>query len=153
MKKTTLCHIEKDNCYLMLYRNKKKNDENGGKWVGVGGKFEPGETAEQCLVREVFEETGLTLTGYIFHGIVRFESDIWGSEDMYIYTGTEFSGDLREDCEEGELSWIPKSEVMSLPMWAGDRIFLKKILNNETNIRMTLRYKGESLEEVLDEIQ
>lgn len=150
MKNTTLCYIKRDNKYLMMYRNKKENDENEGKWVGVGGKFEPGETAEECLVRETYEETGLTLTGFIFHGIIHFISDKWGSEDMYLYTGTDFSGELIKDCSEGILKWVPIDEVMELPMWSGDRLFLEKMLEGKTGLDMTLRYEGDTLVEVID---
>lgn len=148
MKKTTLCYIKRGDEYLLLYRNKKKNDENEGKWVGVGGKFEPGETPEECLVREVYEETGLTLTGYIFHGIVGFRSDKWGEEDMYLYTGTEFTGEIIRDCDEGELRWISKDKMLELPMWEGDKLFLKPMLEGEVDIDMTLCYVGDKLIDV-----
>jgi len=145
MINTTLCYIEKDNQYLMLYRNKKENDCNEGKWIGVGGKFEKGETAEACLKREVFEETGLTLTDYIFHGVVHFISDKWEAEDMYLFTGTAFTGEIKQNCDEGELRFVPKDQVLSLPTWAGDRFFLEKMLRGEQHINMTLSYKGDEL--------
>ena len=94
---TTLCYIRKNGKILMLYRNKKENDLNQGKWVGVGGKFEEGETPDQCLIREVFEETGLTLTRFHLHGVVTFVSDTWDNEYMFLYTGTEYSGELSPD--------------------------------------------------------
>ena len=87
MKNTTLCYLEKDDCYLMLHRIKKQQDENQGKWIGIGGKFEEGESPIDCLVREVQEETGLHLTGYQFRGIVTFVSDEWGTEQMHLFTG------------------------------------------------------------------
>lgn len=173
---TTLCHIEKDGCYLMLYRNKKQHDVNGGKWVGVGGKFEPGETAEQCVIREVKEETGLTLSHLTLHGKVEFISDEWEDELIYIYTANGFSGELTPladsaysraapmtdanasvshqlralatpaySSSEGELHWIPKEDILSLPIWEGDKLFLKKIIAGDTDIDMTLEYKGDTL--------
>ena len=147
MRNTTLCYIIKDGSYLMLYRNKKENDVNGGKWVGVGGKFEAGETPEQCLLREVREETGLLLTAYTFRGIVHFRSDAWEDEEMYLYTGEGFEGELSEGCAEGELHWIPIPEVMNLSLWEGDKIFLKMLTEDERNIDLTLRYEGDTLTE------
>lgn len=144
---TTLCYIEQEGKLLMLYRNKKANDVNEGKWIGVGGKFEPGETAQQCLLREVYEETGLTLTAYRFNGIIRFASEGWETEDMYLYTGLSFTGELK-DCDEGILKWIPKEEIMGLRLWEGDRIFLKELLAGKTGIHMQLKYKGDELVEV-----
>lgn len=149
MINTTLCYIEKDGKYLMLYRNKKKNDLNEGKWVGVGGKFEPGETAEECLVREVHEETGLTLTDWHFYGIVNFFSDKWDDEAMYLYLGKDFEGDLCKNCDEGELRWVDKSEIMKLPMWEGDVYFLREMLLGADKISMTLRYEGDTLKEII----
>lgn len=151
MKNTTLCYIEKDGKYLMLYRNKKENDLNEGKWVGVGGKFEPGETAEQCLVREVREETGLTLTDWHFYGIVNFISDKWDDEAMYLYLGKSFEGELLKSCDEGELRWVEKTAVMELPMWEGDIYFLKEMLSGTKKISMTLRYEGDTLKEMINE--
>lgn len=146
---TTLCYIEQDGKLLMLYRNKKKKDVNTGKWIGVGGKFEPGETPEQCLLREVYEETGLTLIRYRFNGIIRFASEGWETEDMYLYTGLAFTGELK-DCDEGVLKWIPKEEIMSLRLWEGDKIFLKELLSGKTGIHLQLKYKGDELVEVLN---
>lgn len=142
---STLCYIEKDGKYLMLYRNKKKHDVNGGKYVGVGGKFEPGETADACLLREVFEETGLRLTSYHCHGIVVFRSDEWEDENMYLYSATDFDGSLNETCDEGELRWVAKEEVLALPAWAGDRYFLRPLLRGEKEINMELGYIGDRL--------
>ena len=107
MKLTTLCYIEKDDKYLMLHRVKKENDLNHDKWVGVGGKFEPDETPEECMLREVREETGLTLTKYQFRAILTFLSDEWETEYIHLYTASEFTGTLLE-CDEGNLEWIPK---------------------------------------------
>lgn len=145
MINTTLCYIEKDGQYLMLLRNKKENDLNEGKWVGVGGKFEAGETPEECLIREVREETGVTLTEYDFLGIVKFISDTWEDEDMYLYIGRAYEGDIDYDCNEGELKWIPADEVMDLNLWEGDRYFLAPMMKGETHIELTLRYEGNDL--------
>lgn len=147
MKNTTLCYIEKDDCYLMLLRNKKKVDENKGKWIGVGGHFEEGETPEECVIREVYEETGLTLTDYRFRGIVTFVSEEWGTDYMHLFTASGFSGELKE-CDEGELRWIPKSEIMNLNLWEGDREFLKMLFDNEAFFSMKLSYVGDNLTDV-----
>lgn len=147
--KTTLCYIEKDGKYLMLFRNKKHSDVNEGKWVGVGGKFRPGESPEECLLREVKEETGLTLTKFHFCGIVNFISDIWENEEMYLYLGQEFNGEITAECDEGTLEWIDKSRVLSLPAWEGDRYFLTEMLNGADKINLTLEYEGDTLIKVL----
>ena len=121
---STLCHIIQDDKYLMMHRVKKKNDINKDKWIGVGGKFEYGESPEECLLREVKEETGLTLTEYKFRGIVTF---VYGEdvvEYMHLYTADKFEGELI-DCDEGELVWVPIKEVCNLPIWEGDKIFFK----------------------------
>lgn len=145
MKETTLCYIEKDKQYLMLYRNKKQADPNEGKWIGVGGKLEIGETPEQCLLREVREETGLELTEYTQRGTIYFCSDTWEDEVMYLFTATGFCGEITRDCEEGELKWIPFEEIMDLNLWEGDRVFLKALLEEKSNINITLQYQGERL--------
>lgn len=147
MKNTTLCYIEKDEKYLMLFRNKKEIDLNKGKWIGVGGKFEDGESPDECLLREVFEETGLTLTKYDFRGIVTFVSDEWGTEYMHLFTATEFTGEVKE-CNEGELAWIPKKDVMDLNLWEGDREFLKLLFEESGFFSMKLTYQGDNLTEV-----
>ena len=157
MKRATLCYISRNNAagreYLMLYRNKKQNDPNAGKWIGVGGKFEADETPDECMLREVREETGLELASYHFCGVIHFVSDTWEDEDMYLYraeTGEECGADgtaaiKMPACEEGELRWIPESQLMDLPMWEGDRLFLKPLIEGEDAIAMTLRYEGDSL--------
>lgn len=149
-KYCTLCYIEKDGCYLMLYRNKKENDPNEGKWIGVGGKLEDGETPDKCVVREVREETGLVLTDYTYHGMVHFRSDLWCDEEMYLYTASGFEGEVNFDCDEGMLKWIPKEQVMDLSLWEGDRVFLKYLLEGRRDMDLTLVYQGEKLVEVRD---
>lgn len=148
---TTLCYIEKDDSYLMLHRIKKENDLNKDKWIGVGGKFEDGETPEECLLREVKEETGLTLTSYCLRGVITFISDEWGSEYMFLYTADEFEGKLREDkmhsCEEGVLTWVPKSDIENLNLWEGDKIFFRLLDTKESFFSLKLRYKGDKLVE------
>lgn len=147
MKNTTLCYIEKDGAYLLLHRVKKKADVNGGKWVGVGGHFEEGEGAEECVLREVREETGLTLTEYRYAGRIRFESDAWPTEVMHLFHATGFSGELLADCNEGNLAWVDKKRALSLPMWEGDRLFLDKIEEGAPFFHMILRYEGDRLAE------
>ena len=148
---TTLCYIEKDDKYLMLHRVKKENDLNKDKWVGVGGKFEPGETPEECLLREVKEETGLTLTSYKFRAIITFISDEWGVEYMHLFTADAYEGDLSEammrDCDEGELVWVPKSEIENLHLWEGDKIFFRLLEERDTFFSLKLRYEGDDLVE------
>ena len=145
MKNTTLCHIEKDGKYLMLHRIKKENDLNHDKWVGIGGKFEDGESPEQCNRRETLEETGLTLNSARYCGIVTFVSDKWETEYMHIFVSTDFSGTLRE-CDEGVLEWVDKAEIYNLPLWEGDKIFLRLIENQNTPFfSLRLEYMGERL--------
>ena len=129
----------------MLYRNKKHSDVNEGKWVGVGGKFLPGESPDECLLREVKEETGLTLTRFHFYGIVNFISNIWENEEMYLYLGQAFEGELNENCNEGTLKWVNKENVLALPAWEGDRYFLTGMLSGADKINLTLRYEGNKL--------
>ena len=144
MKNSTLCYIEKDGAYLMLHRTKKENDENRDKWIGIGGKFEDRESPEDCLLREVYEETGLILTKWRYRGIVTFVSTEYPTEYMHLFTATEFSG-IVKDCDEGDLQWLPVADVMSLPMWAGDRIFLRLLQTDEPFFSLKLSYEGESL--------
>ena len=147
---TTLCYIEKNDCYLMMHRVSKKNDLNEGKWIGVGGHFEEGESPEECLLREVYEETGLTLTSYRLRGIITFISDKWGCEYMHLYTADDFEGNMdaaREKCAEGILEWIPKNEIYDLNLWEGDRIFLKILMESDKFFSLKLQYQGDELVE------
>lgn len=144
---TTLCYIEKEGKYLMLHRVKKHHDINAGKWIGVGGHVENGETPEECLLREVKEETGLTLTAYRLRGLVTFLSDVCEPELMCVFTADAFDGELIE-CDEGELAWVEKSDVLGLPTWEGDRVFLERLLSgDERFFSIKLRYEGDRLVE------
>ncbi len=136
---TTLCYIERDGSYLMLLRNKKKNDLNEGKWIAPGGKLEGQETPDECVRREVLEETGLTLRSLRLRGVVEFISERWEDEHMYLYTSDDFEGCL-EECDEGELHWIPKSGVFDLPLWEGDRVFLEYLLEDRPFFHLEARY-------------
>ena len=150
MKQTTLCYLERGDEYLMLHRIKKKNDENHDKWIGVGGKFEAGESPEDCMHREIFEETGLTVTDYRYRGIVTFVSDIYETEYMHLFTVTDWTGEARE-CDEGELAWIKKQKLFDLTLWQGDRIFLELLQKEVPFFSLKLTYRGDELiEAVLD---
>ena len=144
MQNTTLCHIEKDGKYLMLHRVKKKNDLNQDKWVGIGGKFIDKESPEECNAREVAEETGLTLNSCRYCGIVTFVSDKWETEYMHIFHSDDFSGTLI-DCDEGVLEWVDKQALYDLPIWEGDKIFLKLIELKVPFFSLKLEYVGERL--------
>lgn len=126
MIQTTLCYIRQDDNYLMLHRVKKEQDANRDKWIGIGGKFEDKESPEDCLLREVREETGLTLTSYRYRGLVTFVSDRWPTEYMHLFTADGFTGTLKE-CDEGVLEWVPMDRLAQLPHWEGDLIFLDLI--------------------------
>jgi len=145
---TTLCYIEKDDCYLMLHRIKKENDINKDKWIGIGGHFEDRESPEECLLREVKEETGLTLTSYRFRGIVTFVTETGLFEYMCLYTADGFEGELL-DCDEGTLEWVPKNQLKELNLWQGDYIFLRLLEEREEFFSLKLVYEGDTLQEVL----
>ena len=144
MKNTSLCYIEKDGRYLMLHRTKKAGDENRDKWIGIGGKFDSGESPEDCMLREVLEETGLSVSSWRFRGIVTFVSNEWGTEYMHLFTAHGFTGSLR-DCDEGELEWVEKSRIPSLPIWEGDKIFLRLLDEGEVFFSLKLCYEGDKL--------
>lgn len=145
MKNTSLCYIERNGQYLMLHRTKKEHDENRDKWIGIGGKFLDRESPEDCVLREVLEETGLTLTDYTYRGIVTFVSDRWPTEYMHLFYAAGYTGVLREDCEEGELAWIDKNELLRLTLWEGDRIFLRLLEKPCPFFSLKLEYLGEQL--------
>ena len=148
MKNTSLCYIERDGQYLMLHRIKKEHDENHDKWIGIGGKFEQAESPEDCVLREVREETGLRLTQVRYCGIITFVSDRWQTEYMHLFHATGFTGALRE-CDEGQLEWIAIDRLLALPQWAGDRIFLDLMQKNVPFFSLKLRYEGETLAEAV----
>ena len=141
---TTLCYIEKDDCYLMLHRVKKQNDINKDKWIGIGGHFEEGESPEECLLREIKEETGLTLLDYRFRAIVTFITTSGITEYMCLYTSDSFSGELIT-CDEGELEWVPKMRFRELNFWEGDYIFLDLLETREDFFSLKLVYDGDKL--------
>lgn len=141
---TTLCYIEKNSSYLMLHRVTKKNDINHDKWIGVGGHFEFKESPEDCLLREVKEETGLTLKSFSFRGIVTFVSDDAPAEYMCLYTSDDFEGNLIE-CDEGKLEWVPFEEIENLELWEGDKIFLHLLHTDAPFFSLKLVYKNGNL--------
>lgn len=147
---TSLCYIEQDNKYLMLHRVTKENDENKDKWIGIGGKFEDGESPEECALREIKEETGLDAEDLEYRGIVTFVSDEYGTEYMHLFKCTDFSGEIRE-CDEGVLEWIDKTKLFTLEMWEGDMIFLRLLDEERPFFSLKLCYKGDRLiQAVLD---
>lgn len=143
---TTLCYIEKDGCYLMLHRVKKEKDVNKDKWIGVGGHFEKDESPEECLLREVKEETGLTLTSWKFRGILTFIAEGWPMEYICLFTADGFSGELKA-CDEGTLEWVKKEDVFKLNLWEGDKIFHRLLLEREDFFSLKLKYDGDELKE------
>ena len=148
MKQTTLCYLERDGQYLMLHRVKKQHDENHDKWIGVGGKFEDKESPEDCVRREVLEETGLTLTKFRYCGLVTFVSDIYPTEYMHLFHATGFTGTPKE-CDEGELAWIGKHKLAALQQWEGDRIFLRLMDEHVPFFSLKLVYAGDTLTEAV----
>lgn len=148
MISSTLCYIENSGKYLMLHRVKKENDANHDKWIGIGGKFEENESPEECITREAKEETGLTLLNLRYRGIVTFVSDEWEGEYMHLFTSDSWEGELAE-CNEGDLEWIGKEELLSLPIWEGDRIFLRLLDSDEPFFSLKLRYEGDKLREAV----
>lgn len=154
MRNTTLCYLERDGSLLMLFRNKKAVDENHGKWIGVGGKFEEGETPEECAVREVYEETGLKVGSLKLRGIITFVMQPLTTEYMFLYTCDDFSGELSDPdgCPEGILRWVEKEKLDELPMWEGDRIFLRLLMERHPFFSLKLCYDqdGSLSQAVLD---
>ena len=140
MRLTTLCYIEKDGCWLMLHRIKKAQDENQGKWIGIGGHLEENESPEECVLREAKEETGLTLTGLRLRGIITFILPDWGNELTFLYTAETKDSDLPE-CPEGILKWVPMDQVDGLPLWEGDRVFLPLLRTRRDCFSLKLIYR------------
>ena len=153
--KTTLCYIVRDGRWLLMLRDKKENDASEGKWIGPGGKVEPGETPDECMLREVREETGFELTEWQRRGVIQFKSDRWPDEEMHIYTATGFkapSGTPKDDqgaplpeCNEGTFAWIPDEQLLDLPLWEGDKIFLRALQEGKPDISMELTYQSDEL--------
>ena len=148
-KMTTLCYIEQNDSYLMLHRISKQNDANKDKWIGIGGHFEENESPEECVLREVMEETGLTLLSYRFRGLITFVSDKWETEYMCLFTADEFEGKL-QDCDEGELCWVRKSDINSLNLWEGDKVFFRLLEERQEFFTLKLVYEGEKLVEAIE---
>ncbi|MBR2616070.1 MAG: 8-oxo-dGTP diphosphatase [Clostridia bacterium] len=144
MINTSLCYLEKDGAYLLLHRIKKENDVNRDKWIGIGGKFEDKESPEDCVCREVLEETGLTLLEAEYRGVVTFVSDQYKTEWMHLFTSKSFCGDLKE-CDEGVLEWVPKEKIAALPIWEGDKIFLELLEENVPFFSLKLVYEKNTL--------
>ncbi|MBQ8768800.1 MAG: 8-oxo-dGTP diphosphatase [Oscillospiraceae bacterium] len=149
MFNTTLCYITRGDQVLMLHRTKKKNDINQDKWIGIGGKFEGTEAPEECLLREAWEETGLTLTSWRCRGVITFlTGDPSQGEYMYLFTADGFEGELKE-CDEGDLQWVSRDFLDQLPKWEGDQIFLDLIWRDAPFFLLTLRYDGDRLTEAI----
>lgn len=143
MLQTTLCYMNIGGKTLMLHRIKKKDDVNHDKWIGIGGKFEHGESPEECMLREFQEETGLLLTSWKYRGIVTFVSDTW-CEYMHLFTADAYEGELRE-CDEGTLEWVPWEKIVDLPIWEGDKVFLRLLQERDAFFSLKLVYDGERL--------
>ena len=148
MHNSTLCYITRGNDVLMLHRVKKKNDINKDKWIGIGGKFEKDESPDECILREAMEETGLTLTDWQCRGIVTFLNTQCDGEYMYLFTADGFEGTIKE-CDEGDLQWVSREFLYSLPMWEGDKIFLDLLWQDAPFFLLTLRYDGDQLTEAV----
>ena len=143
MLQTTLCYLNENGKTLMLHRVKTKDDVNHDKWIGIGGKFEHGESPEECMLREFAEETGFALTAWAYRGLVTFVSDTW-CEYMHLFSASAYEGEMRI-CDEGTLEWVDTDKLTQLPIWEGDKLFLRRLLAGEEEINMTLRYEGDTL--------
>ena len=145
MKQTTLCYLERDDKYLMLHRIKKANDASHDKWIGVGGKCEADESPDECMIREVKEETGLDILEWRYRGIVTFISDVWPCEYMHLFTASRWCGE-ETACDEGELEWVEKQRLFDLSLWEGDKIFLRLLMDsNQPFFSLKLVYQGDDL--------
>jgi 8-oxo-dGTP diphosphatase len=145
MLNTTLCYIEKDGAYLMMHRIKKKNDINKDKWIGVGGKIKDGESPHEAVLREIREEAGVNPLNLEYRGIITFVSNEYGTEYMHLFTATGYTGEIKNDCDEGELVWVKKEEVYQLPVWEGDKIFFRLLDEEKKFFSLKLVYQGDNL--------
>ena len=141
---SSLCYLLRGDEVLMMHRTRKENDMNRDKWIAVGGRFEDGESPEGCALREVKEETGLTMTDPCYRGVVTFISDVYETERMHLFTCEHWTGEMT-DCDEGELVWLPKAELDGLPQWEGDWIFHRLLKEGEPFFELELVYSGEKL--------
>ena len=141
---SSLCYLYRGNQVLMMHRTRKKNDMNHDKWIAIGGRFEAGERPEECALREVREETGLTMIAPAYRGVVTFINDRYETERMHLFTADRFEGEMT-DCDEGELVWIPKEQMDALPQWEGDRIFHRLLDEGIPFFELELNYSGEKL--------
>ena len=148
MQNTTLCYITRGREVLMLHRVKKEKDINRDKWIGIGGKFQGEESPDECLLREAWEETGLTLTDWKCRGVVTFLNDCYEGEFMYLFTADGFRGELKA-CDEGDLQWVDRDFLDQLPKWEGDQIFLDLLWQDAPFFLLTLRYHGDQLVEAI----
>lgn len=145
MMNTTICYIEQNGAYLMLHRVKKKNDINHDKWIGIGGKFEYGESPYECIRREIMEEVGVYAKNLRYRGLVTFVADVCDPEYMHLFTADGYDGTLKEDCDEGNLEWVKKEKIKDLPIWEGDKIFLDLFDKEDRFFSLKLVYKGDEL--------
>ncbi len=145
MLNTTLCYIEKDGSYLMIHRIKKKNDMNHDKWLGVGGKFEAGESPFDCARREIHEECGISPKNLKYRAVITFVSDLYGTEYMHLFTADGYEGEIDYNCNEGVLEWVKKENVPALPIWEGDKIFFELLEKEERFFSLKLTYEGDRL--------
>ena len=152
MLNTTICYIEKDGAYLMLHRVKKKNDINKDKWIGIGGKFELGETPFECARREIMEEVGVEVPNIRYRGIVTFVLNSDFVEYMHLFSSDGYEGKIKDNCDEGNLEWVKKEDVRNLPIWEGDKIFFDLLDNEERFFSLKLVYQGDTLVDHLVEI-
>ena len=143
---SSLCYLLRGDEVLMMHRTRKKNDMNHDKWIAVGGRFKAGESPEECALREVREETGLTMVDPQYRGIVTFVNDLYETERMHLFTTETFTGEMT-DCDEGELVWLPKDELLTKKLWEGDKLFLRALDERSDFFTLKLRYEGETLVE------
>jgi 8-oxo-dGTP diphosphatase len=129
----------------MIHRIKKQNDMNKDKWIGIGGKFENGESPFDCARREIKEETGLNISNLNYRGIVTFVSDLYGTEYMHLFTSSEYEGEVNYDCDEGTLEWVKKEKINNLPIWEGDKIFFELLDKKTEFFSLKLCYEGDKL--------